>query len=264
MGMREKGAIIGGTGLEQIAGGRFRELTVETLYGPAAVLVGEGELADVIFLPRHGRRHERPPHRINYRANLKALERLGVKHILAIAATGSTRADLPPGSLVLLSQFLDFTKGRINTFYDGDDGVVAHVDVTRPYCPALRARLLEIADERGIGVQPEGVYGCTEGPRLETAAEVRLMASWGVDVIGMTGVPEAVLARELGLCYASVALVVNHGAGVTSEAVRFDDEARAAHAQADEALRSLALAVSQDDRPLLPCTCADSLIIVGG
>ncbi len=257
-----KGAIISGTGFEQLAGGRFHELAVETPYGPATVLVGEGDLADVVFLPRHGVRHERPPHRGNYRANLKALERLGVKRVLAVATVGSTRADLPPGSLVLLSQFLDFTKSRVNTFYDGDDGVVAHVDVTRPYCPALCTCLLEIADERGVGIRPEGVYGCTEGPRLETAAEVQLMASWGVDVIGMTGVPEAVLARELGLCYASAALVVNYGAGVMSEAVRFNDEAQAARAQAGATLLALTLAVLKDDRPRPPCACADSLIVV--
>jgi len=260
--MGQKGAIIGGTGFEQVAGGRFRELVVETPYGPATVLVGQGDLADVVFLPRHGVRHERPPHRVNYRANLKALERLGVKRILAIATSGSARADLPPGAMVLLDQFLDFTRSRANTFYDGDDGVVAHADVTRPYCPALRARLLEIAAERDASVQPEGLYGCTEGPRLETAAEVRLMASWGVDVIGMTGVPEAVLARELGLCYAAVALVVNYGAGVMSEVVHFDDEARAAREQAGEALLALMLATLTDDRPWLPCSCADSLIVV--
>jgi len=257
-----KGAIIVGTGFEEIAGGRLRQLTVETPYGPATVGVGEGDLAGVVVLPRHGLRHERPPHRVNYRANIKALQRLGVKRILAMATTGSTRAGLPPGSLVLLSQFLDLTRGRINTFYDGDDGVVAHADVTQPYCAALRARLLELAAESDVSLQAEGLYSCTEGPRLETAAEVALMARWGVDVIGMTGVPEAVLARELGLCYASVALVVNYGAGVMSQTVQFDDEARAARAQAGEALRSLMLAAMTDDRPWPPCACADSLIVV--
>lgn len=262
MSVAEKAAIIGGTGFYQIAGAQLRELAVETPFGSATAFVGEEDLSNVVFLPRHGVRHRLPPHRINYRANLKALERLGVKRILAIATVGSTRAALPPGSLVLLSQFLDFTRSRANTFYDGDDGVVAHVDVTQPYCPALCARLLETAAERDITIQPEGLYGCTGGPRLETAAEVSLMARWGVDVIGMTGVPEAVLARELGLCYASVALVVNFGAGVTSDAVHFDKEARVARAQAGDSLLALMLEVLTDDRPFLPCFCAESLIIV--
>jgi 5'-methylthioadenosine phosphorylase len=260
--MAEKSAIIGGTGFYHLAGVQSRGLDVETRYGLVTVFVGEGALTDIVFLPRHGVNHEHPPHRINYRASLKALEKLDVKRILAIATVGSTRVDLPPGSLVLLSQFLDFTKSRINTFFDGDDGVVAHADVTQPYCPALRGRLLEAAAKRGVQVQPEGLYGCMEGPRLETAAEVALMARWGVDVIGMTGVPEAVLARELGLCYASVALVVNYGAGVVSDTVCFDGQARVARAQAGELLVSLMLEVLTGGQPHRPCACAESLIIV--
>lgn len=204
MSVAEKGAIIGGTGFYRLGGGQFRELTVETPYGLATVFVGEGDLANVVFLPRHGPKHQLPPHRINYRANIKALEQMGVKRILAVATVA----------------------------------------------------------ERGIAVQPEGLYGCTEGPRLETAAEVALMARWGVDVIGMTGVPEAVLARELGLCYASVALVVNYGAGVMSGAVNLDAEGRVARAQAGEPLLSLMIEVLTDDRPFPPCSCAESLIVV--
>ncbi|MCL6520927.1 MAG: S-methyl-5'-thioadenosine phosphorylase [Firmicutes bacterium] len=209
-------ALIGGTGVydpEVLEG--VRELSVETPYGLVHLLAGRfpgGE--EVAFLARHGRHHSIPPHRVNYRANLWALKSLGVERVLATAAVGSLDRELAPGTFVLVNQFLDFTRGRPSTYFDREGDGVAHVDVSEPYCPELRALLEEEARGLGIPVRQGGVYVCTEGPRYETPAEIRAYRRLGGDVVGMTGVPEVVLARELGLCYAAVAMVTNLAAGI--------------------------------------------------
>lgn len=214
-------AIIGGTGFYAIPGAVFREQIVETPYGRARVFQGEGEFADLFFLARHGVRHSVPPHRINYRANIKALEQLGVRRVLATFAVGSLRLTIPPLALVTIDQFLDFTQNRAHTFYDDERLGFAHTDMTNPLCSGLRSGLLRLADARGLNIIPSGVYVCTNGPRLETAAEVRMLAHLGGDVVGMTGVPEIPLARELGLHYAAVAYVINYGAGLQTDQVSF-------------------------------------------
>lgn len=211
-------AIIGGTGVyDPSLLSRVREERVETPYGPVTVLAGwyggEGG-AEVGFLSRHGSGHSVPPHRVNYRANIWALKELGVEEILATAAVGSLRREIAPGSLVLTDQFLDFTKGRPSTYYEGEGQGVVHVDVSDPYCPRLRGLLARGAAELGFEVRQGGTYVCTEGPRFETPAEIRMLAQLGGDLVGMTGVPEVVLARELSLCYATVAMVTNHAAGI--------------------------------------------------
>lgn len=207
-------AVIGGTGIRWTARQGVEADAVETPYGEVLVWRTSVEDDEVIFLARHGPDHHLPPHRVNYRANIKALQQLGVERVMAAYAVGSLHAGVPPRSLVALDQLLDFTRGRQSSFYDGGASGVVHTDMTEPFCPALRARLLERAEARGLGVVPRGTYVCTEGPRLETAAEVRLFAQLGGDVVGMTGVPEAVLARELGLHYGAVALSINWGAGI--------------------------------------------------
>jgi len=260
--VREIGAIIGGTGVYDVPGLDLEPRTFETEYGSVELFVGRGTSEGLIFLPRHGPEHTIPPHRINYRANIKALQMLGARRVLALSTVGSLHEDLPPARVVLLSDFLDFTRSRVGTFYDGDDGVVAHVDVTHPYCPALRARVLERAGTRGLEMAPEGVYACMEGPRLETAAEVRMLAQLGGDVVGMTGVPEVTLAREVGLCFAAATVVVNWGAGLASETIDFD-EARAACDQAKQELLGLFVDVLSDPEPYPPCGCAEALHIVG-
>jgi len=206
--------VIGGTGFYRLglSGGRWRK--VRTPYGTVEVLVGELGPKRAAFLPRHGRRHEVPPHRVNYRANLWALHSLGVERILAVSACGSLNPRMKPGELVLLDQFLDFTKSRISTFHEGGREGVVHVDLTEPYCPELRAALGEAAKEEGIRLHPKGTYACTEGPRFETAAEIRALRKLGADLVGMTNVPECVLARELEICYAAVGLVTNFAAGL--------------------------------------------------
>lgn len=250
-------AIIGGTGVYAIEGRQFKSHIVDTPFGQAQVYLGQGESEDLVFLTRHGPDHSVPPHRINYRANLKALEQLGVERILATFAVGSLQPTIPPRSLVALDQFIDFTHGRETTFFDGGSSGLAHVDVTEPYCPGLRERVLALAAERGLEIRPKGTYVCVNGPRFETAAEIRMYAQLGGDVAGMTGVPEVSLARELGIHYAAVALSINWAAGLKGpvEIVRSGlDEIRAALLSLFvEALRSPSLG---------PCNCESAVLMV--
>ncbi len=212
-------AIIGGTGFDRLTGFELDLQDVATPYGSVPLYLGRGEAEGLVFLPRHGPEHTVPPHQINYRANLKALEILDVERVLATFAVGSLHLGIEPGALVVIDQFLDFTKGRVGTFFDGGDSGLIHSLMTSPYCPALRAQLLARAPAHQLALVPEGTYACTNGPRFETAAEVQMLAQLGGDVVGMTGVPEAPLARELGLHYAAVALSINWGAGLVDEEV---------------------------------------------
>lgn len=208
--------IIGGTGVyEPGILDEHREQIVENEYGTAQVTLGSHKGQQVAFMARHGGDHSVPPHLINYRANIKAMQMLGVERIIATAAVGSLNFDYKPGSLVIVDQFLDFTKGRIPTYYEGGAAGVVHVDVTEPYCPELRALLFKAANDMGAEVYASGTYVCTEGPRFETAGEIKMFKQLGGDVVGMTTVPEAVLARELGICYAAVAVVTNYAAGIS-------------------------------------------------
>ncbi len=207
-------AIIAGTAIYNIPGKTLKEETVETPYGPALIYRVEGADEDLIFLARHGVKHDTPPHKVNYRANIKALEMLGVKRVLAANAVGSISKEIPPLGLALVSDFLDFTSGRETTFFDGGASGVEHVDMSITYCPTLRKQLLALAPNFDIDLRPEAVYVSTNGPRLESPAEIRMYAQLGGDVVGMTGVPEATLARELDLCYAAVAFSVNWAAGI--------------------------------------------------
>jgi len=209
-------AIIGGTGVYDPAIlSDVRTRTVVTPYGLAVINTGIYNGMEVGFMARHGAGHGLPPHRVNYRANIWALREIGVERILATAAVGSCRREIAPGSMVLVDQFLDFTKARPATFFEGGEGGVVHTDMTEPYCPELRQILYDAAKELGIPARNGGVYVCTEGPRFETPAEIRMFNLLGGDVVGMTSVPEVVLARELGMCYATIAMVTNYGAGIS-------------------------------------------------
>ena len=208
-------AIIGGTGLTRLStlAVRHREV-IRTPYGePSAALVF-GELAGhrAIFLARHGHGHTIPPHRVNYRANLWALKAQGASAVVAVASVGGIR-DVLPGDLVLPHQLIDYTWGRAHTFFDGGDQQVVHADFTHPYSKRLRKLCLAAARRGRITLRDGGVYGAVSGPRLETAAEIDRMDRDGATLVGMTGMPEAGLARELGVDYASVCVVVNHAAG---------------------------------------------------
>jgi 5'-methylthioinosine phosphorylase len=218
-------AIIGGTGLNELPG--FREQHTEgvrTPYARERVLVSTGVLEGqrVCFLPRHGSNHTVPPHRINYRANIHALQQLEVHTVIAINAVGGIHERLGPGGLAIPDQIIDYSWGREHTFHNGDDEGVEHIDFTRPYDQDTRKRLIRAADESGLDVLEHGVYGCTQGPRLETAAEVRRLQRDGCDMIGMTAMPETALAREAGLAYACIALSVNLAAGLGDEEITME------------------------------------------
>lgn len=209
-------AIIGGTGVyDPNILGETREQLIKTPYGEVTVRVGKFLDHEVAFISRHGPEHQLPPHRINYRANIWSLRHLGVERAIATAAAGSLNPDLHPGDLVMIDQFLDFTRGRTQTFFEGGPDGVVHVDVTHPYCRQLRQALFSSGKKHQLPVCYRGTYVCTEGPRYETAAEIRMFRLLGGDLVGMTNVPEVVLARELGICYAAVAMVTNYAAGIS-------------------------------------------------
>ena len=211
-------AVIGGTGLNQWLGESLRQHSETTPYGkPSAAidLVHVGECT-VAFLPRHGSPHRIPPHCINYRANMWALKELGIGEVIAVNAVGGIRANMVEGVLTVPDQIVDYTYGREHTYADGCAGAsLEHVDFSYPFDSGLRQRLLVAGCDKGIPVIDGAVYGATQGPRLETVAEINRMERDGCDIVGMTGMPEAALARELGLAYASLCLVVNPAAGRT-------------------------------------------------
>lgn len=209
-------AIIGGSGLTQLSNLAIsRREVVRTPFGEPSGPLTFGEICNtpVVFIARHGYGHTIPPHVVNYRANIWALRHVGVASIISVASVGGIRADLGPGSLVIPHQIIDYTFGRPGTFFDGGDTPVVHVDFTQPYDPELRRLLLDAAREAGQLVSDGGVYAAMQGPRLETAAEIDRLERDGADIVGMTGMPEAVLARELNLPYAAITVVANHAAG---------------------------------------------------
>jgi 5'-methylthioinosine phosphorylase len=221
-------AIIGGTGLTALGDLEIvRKQVMHTPYGPPSGPVTHGIFGGkpVIFLPRHGYGHTIPPHQINYRANLWSLKYLGVKTVIAIAAVGGIRNDLEPAELVIPHQLIDYTWSRHHTLFEGGESrsAVVHIDFTEPYCEKLRQLLLHAADQAGLRVHARGVYGATQGPRLETAAEVDRLERDGCDLVGMTGMPEAALARELGLCYATCAVIANKAAGRGPAEITLED-----------------------------------------
>jgi 5'-methylthioadenosine phosphorylase len=208
-------AVIGGSGFyEPDLFTDTREATVATPYGPVNLTIGKLNGTELAFLPRHGKQHSVLPHQLNYQANIWGLKTLGVQRIIATNAVGSMNERFAPGSLVLIDQFLDFTKQRPLTFFEDGEVHRAHIDVTEPYCPEIRNSLKAAATKLGITVFEGGCYVCTEGPRYETPAEIRAFKLLGGDVAGMTGVPEVVLARELGICYANISIITNWAAGI--------------------------------------------------
>jgi 5'-methylthioadenosine phosphorylase/5'-methylthioinosine phosphorylase len=218
--------IIGGTGLARLAEFQVdRRETVSTPWGEPSAPLSWGSLKakPVVFLPRHGESHNIPPHRINYRANLWALKQAGVSQIVAVAAVGGITAAMAPARITIPDQLIDYTWGRSSTFFEDELEHVTHIDFTNPYTAALRARLLEAGAKAGVGPHDGGVYGCTQGPRLETMAEIRRLERDGCDLVGMTGMPEAALARELGIDYACCAVVANWAAGKTDTEITMED-----------------------------------------
>lgn len=209
-------AIIGGTGLTSLKGLEITKREVmHTPYGePSGPLVfGELSGTRLLFLPRHGSGHTIPPHKINYRANIWALKESGASSIIAINAVGGIRQDMIPGRIVIPDQIIDYTWSRLATYFEEGLTQVTHIDFTHPYCEQLRQFMIEGARAIEMDIADGATYGATQGPRLETAAEIDRMERDGCDLVGMTGMPEASLAKELGLCYASCAVVANMAAG---------------------------------------------------
>ncbi len=209
-------AIIGGTGLTQLANLKITHRQVmRTPYGEPSgpITFGTINQQEVMFIARHGYGHTIPPHEVNYRANMWALRDEGATRVIAATSVGGIRADLVPGTLAVPHQIIDYTHGRDFTYFEGRDRVVTHIDFTQPYNEELRQLILDAAKRAGIPCVGNGVHAVTQGPRLETAAEINRLERDGADMVGMTGMPEAALAKELGLAYATIAIVANYGAG---------------------------------------------------
>ncbi len=219
-------AIIGGTGLTQLNDlVIIKRERLDTPYGaPSAdFITGELNGKSVIFLARHGNPHTIAPHNINYRANIWGLKQLGVTRIVAVAAVGGITEQMKPAHIAIPDQLIDYSYGRKHTFFDDVNYPVTHIDFSYPYNPKLRALLIAAAANANITIVATGTYGCTQGPRLETPAEIKRMAQDGCDLVGMTAMPEASLAKELGIEYAAISVVANWAAGTTAEEITMAD-----------------------------------------
>ncbi|MDP4158649.1 MAG: S-methyl-5'-thioadenosine phosphorylase [Bacillota bacterium] len=254
--------MIGGTGVEHFELTAQRGIEVKTPYGTVEPVVGKLADRELVFMSRHGQDHATPPHLVNYRANIWALHELGVQKVLATAAVGSLSPKIRLGDLVLPDQFIDFTKSRPQTFYEGGQQGVLHVDMTEPYCFNVRQSIMEASARLGFAVKNGACYVCTEGPRFETPAEIRMFQCLGGEIVGMTSVPEVVLARELGMCYATIGMVTNEAAGISDHPL--------SHAEVVESMQKLAVKVAKLIQmtvelwtPEQDCACASANVEVG-
>ncbi len=257
--MQAEVAIIGGSGFYSFLTGE--EVEVETPYGKPSdkILLAEYQGRKIAFLPRHGKEHQLPPHRINYRANLFALKKLGVRQILAPCAVGSLKPEISPGSFVIVDQFVDWTKNREDTFYNGPK--VTHVSMAEPYCPALRDLIIKACQKLQISCQEQGTVLVIEGPRFSTKAESRFYSSFA-DIINMTQYPEVVLARELEMCYANISLVTDYDAGLKERpGVKpvSAQEVKQVFSQNNEKVKALILEVIENMPERLDCSCSIAL-----
>lgn len=257
-------AVIGGTGvydpemLQQVS-----SIDIHTPFGEVVCQIGTYAGKEVAFIPRHGSRHSIPPHLINYRANLWALKSIGVRQIIATTAVGSLNPLMKPGDFVIADQLLDFTKTRVSTFYEGNDRGVVHVDFTCPYCDELRRRIALYAHDLLLPVHDDGCYVCTEGPRFETAAEVKAYRLLGGDIVGMTGVPEAVLAREAEMCYVTVSMVTNFAAGISKDLLTHREVYETMNHNSDK-IKKLIIKAIENMEPTDDCDCHHALREFGG
>lgn len=257
-------AFIGGTGVYDP--GILTDITahtIETPYGTARYESGFFGKKEIIFLARHGIHHTIPPHKINYRANIYALKMLGVTAVVSTTAVGSLNPEYKPGDLVLVDQFIDMTKSRVGTFFDGERYGVAHLDMTHPYCETLRKDIERIGVEEGITIHPSGTYICTEGPRFETPAEIKAFRMWGADVVGMTNAPECQLAREAEICYATISMVTNFAAGISKTALTHKEVIDCMNQNIDSFRRIITILSSSYD-PETDCVCRHAAKDFGG
>ncbi|MFT5577046.1 MAG: 5'-methylthioinosine phosphorylase [Bermanella sp.] len=242
-------AVIGGTGLCDWEGAEHLTTRVlDTPYGEPSAPLRQMRFAgaEFYFLPRHGDGHRVPPHKINYRANIWALHHAGVDEVMAVNAVGGIADCCGTGALVLADQIIDYSHGREHTYYDGTDGRLDHIEFGSPYSERVRERLIRAAEGLAQPLVEQATYACTQGPRLESAAEIQKLKCDGADVVGMTGMPEAALARELGLNYAALCLVVNPAAGLSKEPITMQDIKRAIDTGMSLVKQLLARAISAD------------------
>lgn len=252
--------VIGGSGLYEIKGFVLKKKrTLSTPYGKPSdqYLTGTMGKTEIIFLPRHGSHHNIPPHMINYRANIWGFRKLGVDRILSISAAGGINKGLKPGDIVISDQILDMTKERKSTYYDGKEGVI-HIDFTEPYCPELRRILLKAGRQKRLSLKNGGIYVAVEGPRLETASEIKSFSILGGDIVGMTGMPEAALARELEICYAGISVVANYAAGISRRKLTVA-EVMEAMKDSTEKIKDLLKSTFTLIPEQMKCSCKDAL-----
>lgn len=239
-------AIIGGTGLTQLQNLNIvKQSRLSTPFGDPSAPYIHGEIngKELIFLARHGNPHSIPPHKINYRANLWGLQALGVTQIIAVAAVGGISKDMQPAHIAIPDQIIDYSYGRQHTFFEDDLQAVTHIDFSYPYSAHLRAALINAAAAAKIQVSSTATYACTQGPRLETAAEIRRLSQDHCDLVGMTGMPEAALARELNLDYAALAVVANWGAGIVEGEITMAEIEQHLHTGMAKAMQILQVAI---------------------
>ena len=257
-------AIIGGTGvydpsiLENI-----RDMETVTPYGTVGYKVGDFAGKSIAFIPRHGSKHSIAPHLINYRANIWAMKKIGVTSILATAAVGSLDLSMKLGDFVLVDQFIDVTKSRTNTFHEGGERGVVHVDLTDPYCHSLRQKLYTVGNDIGLRIHSKGTYVCTEGPRFETPAEIAMFSKWGGHLVGMTNVPEVILAREAEMCYGTIAMVTNFAAGISPTPLTYGEVIEIMNQNTENLKKLLMNTITLIDTGA-DCTCQHALAEYGG
>ena len=262
--MRKIG-IVGGTGIyspEALKG--FESKIIETPYGKALCNIGEMAGNQVVFITRHGAGHTVAPHKINFRANIWALKSLGTEEIFATSATGSLNPEMTAGHFVVCDQLLDFTKSRVSTFYDNPVRGVAHADFTNPYCETLRRKVIAILEKTDIPFHKTGCYVTTEGPRFETAAEVRAYAMLGGDVVGMTNAQEAILAREAEMCYTNCAIVTNMGAGISKTTLSHQEVVEAMAVSIKNMEKVISGFINYNEEVEDVCTCKHCMAEFGG
>ena len=258
-------AIIGGTGIyspEALQG--FAEKIIDTPYGQALCNIGEIAGNQVVFITRHGVGHKTAPHKVNYRANIWALKSLGTEEIFATTAVGSLNPEMKAGHFVVCSNVLDFTKSRINTFYDTPERGVVHVDFSSPYCPCVRERVIRCLEKMNITFHKEGVYVATEGPRFESAAEIQAYAMLGGDLVGMTNMPECILAREAEMCYSTCSIVTNMAAGISPTPLSHMEVVEAMGKSIANMNKLIAAFINDNEPVEATCGCHTALKEFGG
>jgi len=248
-------AIIGGTGIDEMDGFRSeRVMTVSTRFGDADVVLSRFCDNEIVFLPRHGVDHSVSPSNINYRAQIAALKKLEVNRAIGIAAVGSLTTDLPGGSFAVLGDFIDLTKRREDSFFNAPGEPVVHTDFTKPYCPNISDALNKACKVVNVWHKSRAVYVGVEGPRYESPAEIKLYSSWGAHVIGMTNLPEVLLAREAGICYGAIAVVSNLASGLSPTPLSHD-EVRAVVIEAGDKLQKILHHAINEILIERECTC---------